>query len=128
MAALLAQENGEVGEESFDKYEDAKAKKSAEDIKDVNEACQVATGNNKCPDFLVNMAITKSTIYKVEIEGVSDNLSRVLTFVFDRGLKPTQGGAAGGGTGAPGTPPGGGTGAPGASAAPQFKVLYKQFR
>jgi hypothetical protein len=127
-----------VTQENFDRYEDEKAKKPAADIKDVNSACQVATGSNKCPDFLTNMAVTDSTIFKVEIEGASDNLSRTLTYVFDRGIKlgaksgtgsagGTTGGTSGGPSGAAG--PGGKSGAPSDSgSAPQFKVLFKQFR
>ncbi len=138
MAAFLSPENGEISQENFDKYEDGRAKKQAEDIKDVNEACTIATGTNKCPDFLANMAVTKSTIFKVEIEGVSAGISRTLTYVFDRGVKLNS---SGGGTKPTpsANPPAGSTGSTGGTgpkdgtnggggSAPQFKVLYKQFR
>lgn len=121
MAALLAPDNGEVPQESFDKYEDEKIKNPATDIKDISGICQTATGSNKCPDFLSNMAVTESNIFKVEIEGVADNLSRTLTYVFDRGLKGK--GSSAGSPSQPGTKPGSIS-----PATPQFKVLYKQFR
>jgi type II secretory pathway component PulK len=113
MAALLSNEGGEVSDEKFDQYEDSKAKKSAEDIKDVSEVCQVATGNSKCPDFLANMAVTKSSTFKVEIQGVSNDISRDLVFVFDRGVKLSGDAAKPGSKTAP--------------SAPQFKVLYQRF-
>jgi type II secretory pathway component PulK len=113
MAALLANESGEVVEEKFDNYEDNRAKKSAEDIKDVSETCQVVTGNTKCPDFISNMAVTKSSTFKVEIQGVSNGIERTLVYVFDRGIKL-------GTESAKKTPTA-------AAESPKFKVLYEHF-
>jgi type II secretory pathway component PulK len=125
MAALLSPKGQEPNQDALDRFEDTREKKQAASNPDIHEACAIVTGNGKCPDFLQLIATTQSNIFKIEIEGRAGEVTRTLTYVFDRGIKPpgkddgkgSPQTAAGGKDGAGATPPTG----------PKLKTLYMRF-
>jgi type II secretory pathway component PulK len=139
LAALVTAPTGETNEAAFDKIEDDRAEN--EYIKDARNIAEAFPGiDEETKQMLSRIGGIRSTVYRVEVRGVSNGIERVYTMIIET-AKPKKGAPGNApptppanpaaGTPPVAAPPGGANppaaGAGGPSDAP-IRVVYQRFQ
>lgn len=146
LAALVTPPNQETNQAAFDKIEDDRAENMfVKDARNINDAFPGIDEETK--NMLSRIGGIKSSVYRVEVRGVSNGIERVYTMVIET-AKPKRAGAGSGGASAgsqgagtpgggtpPGMPPSGGgaagvaaAGAAGGVSDAPIRIVYQRFQ
>jgi type II secretory pathway component PulK len=140
LAALVTPPNQEANQAAFDKIEDDRAENTfVKDARNINDAFPGIDEETK--NMISRIGGIKSSVYRVEVRGVSNGIERVYTMVIET-AKPKKGAATSGAPASPipnpaaGTPPvavppGSSASSGGAAGGPSdspIRIVYQRFQ
>jgi type II secretory pathway component PulK len=112
LAGMMTAEGSEVNDSEFDKVEDKRAAgENFSKIQDISQFFSALTNDSVSKNILSSFMGTRSSVFKVQVRGVSNDLERVLEMVIASPDKPST--------------------AAGAAAAAQqhpYQVIYQRFK